>query len=133
MNRDFYLSSLDIPVTEEYDFNYMGVSGYAEIIGCKIAFFRKNKNSLLNAFSFIEIQPEEFAFCNSVLEKIDFPIRFGDTMEKVREIFGTEDSVDTFFENYVRYNYSAKKPFMSFSAGKYITGIDVNFQTEHQK
>lgn len=43
MNRNFYLSSLEIPVTEEYDFSYAGVSGYAEVIGCKIAFFSQKQ------------------------------------------------------------------------------------------
>lgn len=130
MNRNFYLSSLEIPVTEEYDFSYAGVSGYAEVVGCKIAFFRKNKSAPLDAFSFIEIQPEEFDFCNYILEKTGFPIMPGDTMERVHEIFGLENSVDDFFEDFVRYNYSAKNVFMTFSAVKLITGIDVVFSEE---
>ncbi|MCM1316223.1 MAG: hypothetical protein NC244_12735, partial [Alistipes senegalensis] len=88
-DRNFYLSSIPkIKIIEEYDFSYRGVSGYAEITGCKIAFFRKNKSDLLDAFSFIEIEPHEFDFCNYILEKIEFPIKFGDSLSKVREIFG---------------------------------------------
>jgi len=131
MNRNFYLSSLGVPVTEEYDFSYAGVSGYAEIIGCKIAFFRKNKCGLLDAFSFIEIQPKEFDFCNLILEEIGFPIRFGDSFSKVRELFGTESSVDDFFEDYVKYNYSGKDSFMSFSVQEgTVVGIDTVFSNE---
>lgn len=131
MKRDFYLSSLGIAVTEEYDFSYAGSSGYAEIIGCKIAFFRKNRSDLLDAFSFIEIKPEEFDFCNSILEKVGFPVKFGDSLDKVRELFGTENSVDTFFENYDRYNYSGKNPYMAFCAENgIIVGIDVIFSDE---
>lgn len=131
MKRDFYLSSIGIPVTEEYDFSYAGSSGYAEIIGCKIAFFRKNRSDLLDAFSFIEIKPEEFDFCNCILEEIGFPVKFGDSLDKVRELFGTENSVDTFLENYDRYNYSGKNPYMTFCAEKnIIVGIDVIFSNE---
>lgn len=131
MKRDFYLSSLCIPVTEEYDFSYAGVSGYAEIIGCKIAFFRKNRSGFLDAFSFIEIKTEEFDFCNCILEEISFPVKFGDSLNKVRELFGMENSVDTFFENYDRYNYSEKNPYMTFCAEKnIIAGIDVIFSDE---
>ena len=54
----------------------------------------------------------------------------GDTMERVHEIFGLENSVDDFFEDFVRYNYSAKNVFMTFSAVKLITGIDVVFSEE---
>lgn len=131
IERNFYLSSLEIPVTEEYDFSYAGISGYAEIIGCKIAFFRKNKSDLLDAFSFIEIEPEEFNFCNYILEKIGFPVRFGDGFGKVREIFGAEKSTDTFFENYVKYNYSIKNCFVSFCIGSNtVMGVDVVFSPE---
>lgn len=130
MKRDFYLSSLDIPVTEEYDFSYAGVSGYAEVIGCKVAFFRKEKSGLLDAFSFMETEPEEYDFCNSLLENIGFPVRFGDSHDKVRGIFGTEDSVDDFFEDYKRYNYSGS-PFMTFCIKDgTVTGIDVVFSDE---
>lgn len=132
INRNFYLSSVGVSVTEEYDFSYAGVSGYAEIIGCRIAFFRKNKSDLLDAFSFIEISPNEFEFCNSVLEKIGFPVRFGDSLEKVRELFGKENSVDTFFENYDRYNYFVSDDyFLSFCVGNdMITGLEVIFSPE---
>lgn len=131
MKRDFYLSSLGIPVTEEYDFSYAEINGYAEIIGCKVAFFRKNKSGLLDAFTFMEIKPEESDFCNCILEKIGFPVRFGDGLSKVRELFGTESSVDTFFENYDRYNYSGINPYMSFCVENgIIVGIDVIFSKE---
>lgn len=131
IDRNFYLSSLEIPVTEEYDFSYSGVSGYAEIIGCKIVFFRKEKSALLDAFSFIEIEPHEFDFCNYIMEKIGFKVRFGDGLEKVREVFGTEKSTDNFFENYVRYNYSGKNYFMSFCIGNNgVSGADVVLSPE---
>lgn len=131
MNRDFYLSSIGIPITEDYDFSYAGVSGYAEVIGCKVAFFRKNKSDLLDAFTFMEIKPEESDFCNCILEKIGFPVIFGDGLSKVRELFGMENSVDTFFENYDRYNYSGKNPYMSFCVENgIIVGIDIVFSKE---
>ncbi|MDE6426443.1 MAG: hypothetical protein K2K89_09975, partial [Ruminococcus sp.] len=118
MDRNFYLLSIpEINISEEYDFSYAGISGYAEIIGCKIAFFRKNKSDLLDAFSFIEIEPQEFDFCNYILEKIEFPVKFGDSLEKVCEIFGTEKSTDNFFKNYVRYNYFVQMWFESFCIG----------------
>lgn len=131
MDRNFYLSSLEIPVTEEYDFSYAGISGYAEIIGCKVAFFRKNKSDLLDAFSFMEIEPEEFDFCNYILAKIDFPVKFRDSLNKIREIFGEENSTDNFFENYVRYNYFTEKFFVSFSVGDNgVSGAEVVFSEE---
>lgn len=44
MDRSFYLSSLDgVPVTYEHDFSYSGISGYAEVIGCKIVFSEKTE------------------------------------------------------------------------------------------
>ena len=131
-DRNFYLFSIpEIKIIEEYDFSYAGVSGYAEIIGCKIAFFRKNKSGLLDAFSFIEIEPHEFDFCNYILEKIEFPVKFGDSLNKVREIFGAEKSTDNFFENYVRYNYSVKNCFVSFCIGDNgVSGAEVVFSPE---
>ena len=133
MDRDFYLSSLDgVTVTQELDFSYSGNSGYAEVIGCKIVFFRKNKTDLLDALSFIEISPDEFDFCNYILEKIGFPLRFGDSLEKIRESFGAESSVDTFFENFDRYNYFAgKNLFMSFCVGNdMLNGLEIIFSPE---
>lgn len=131
INRNFYLSSLEIQVNEEYDFSYAGISGYAEIIGCKIAFFRKNKNAFLDAFSFMEIEQEEFDFCNAVLENINFPIRFGDSLSKVYELFGKETSVNDYFENYDRYNYYMENYFISFSIGdKGVSGVEIIFNDE---
>ncbi|MDE5620054.1 MAG: hypothetical protein K2I80_05985, partial [Ruminococcus sp.] len=81
MDRNFCLSSLEgVTVTQEYDFSYSGIYGYAEVIGCKIVFFRKNKADLLEALSFNEISTNEFDFCNYILEKIGFPLRFGDSL-----------------------------------------------------
>ncbi|MCM1507761.1 MAG: hypothetical protein NC177_11605 [Ruminococcus flavefaciens] len=131
MNRNIYLSELETPVTVEYDFSYAGISGYAETIGCKVVFFRKNKSDLLDAFSFMEIEPEEFNFCNSILEKIGFPVKLGESHDRVREIFGTEKSTDTFFENYIRYNYYMEDYFVSFCiTEKAVTGIEVIFSRE---
>lgn len=132
MDRNFYLSSIpEIKIYEEFDFSYAGVSGYAEIIGCKIAFFRKNKSHLLDAFSFIEIEPPEFDFCNYILENIGFPVKFGDSLDKVREIFGTENSIDTFFENYKRYNYFVNNYFISLSIGNnMVMGVEAVFNPE---
>ncbi|MDE5558412.1 MAG: hypothetical protein K2J32_12125 [Ruminococcus sp.] len=132
IDRNFYLSSIpEIKINEEYDFSYRGVSGYAEIIGCKIAFFRKSKSDLLDAFSFIEIEPQEFDFCNYIIEKIGFPVKLGDNFSKVREMFGTEKSIDTFFENYVRYNYFVNNSFMSFSVGNNkVVGVEVILSSE---
>ena len=130
-DRNFYLSSLEIPVTEEYDFSYAGISGYAEIIGCKVAFFRKNKSDLLDAFSFMEITPEEFDFCNYILAKIDFPVKFGDSLKKIREVFGVENSANNFFENYIRYNYFMKNYFVSLCVGNNgLSGVEVVFSEE---
>ena len=133
MDRDFYLSSIDgVSVTQEYDFSYSGISGYAEVVGCKIVFFRKNRTNLLDALSFIEISPNEFDFCNYILEKIGFPLRFGDSPVKIRENFGAESSVDTFFENFDRYNYFMEKNlFMSFCVGNdMINGLEIIFSPE---
>ncbi len=133
MDRSFYLSSIEgVELNEEYDFSYSGITGYAEVIGCRIAFFRKNRYDPLDAFTFIEIEPDEFEFCNSVLEKIGFPLRFGDSLNKVRELFGKENSVDTFFENYDRYNYfCGKSLFMSFCVGNdMLTGMEIIFSPE---
>lgn len=133
MNRDFYLSSLDgVKVKQEYDFSYSGISGYAEVIGCKIVFFRKSKTDLLEALSFDEISPNEFDFCNYILEKIGFPLRFGDGLGKIRESFGVESSIDTFFENFDRYNYFVgKQLFMSFCVGNgMINGLEIIFSPE---
>ena len=131
-DRNFYLSSIpEIKIIEEYDFNNRGIAGYAEVIGCKIAFFRKNKSGLLDAFSFIEIKPQEFDFCNYILEKIDFPVKFGDSFGKIRDIFGKEKSTDNFFENYVRYNYSVKNCFVSFCIeNNRVIGTEVVFSPE---
>lgn len=121
MDRSFYLSSIDgVSVTQEYDFSYSGISGYAEIIGCKIVFFRKNRTDLLDALSFIEISLDEFGFCNYILEKIGFPLRFGDSLEKIHESFGAESSVDTFFEDFDRYNYFMEKNFLCHFASETI-------------
>ena len=116
VNKNFYLSSIpEIKINEEYNFSYAEVSGYAEIVGCKIVFFRKNKSDLLDAFSFIEIEPEEFDFCNYILEKINFPVKFG----------------DNFFKNYKRYNFHEKNSFMSFCIGDNgVVGIEVIFNPE---
>ncbi len=132
MDRNFYLSSLGISVTEEYNFSYAEVRGYAEIVGCKIVFFRKNKSDLLDAVDFMEIKPEEFDFCNCILEKIDFPLRFGDSFSKVREMFGKENSVDTFFENYDRYNYFISDDYyLSFCVeNDMLTGMEIIFSPE---
>lgn len=133
MDRDFYLSSLNgVSVTQEYDFCYSGISGYAEVIGCKIVFFRKNKNDLLEALSFDEISPNEFDFCNYILEKIGFPLRFGDSLEKISKSFGAESSVDTFFENYDRYNYFISDDYyLSFCVGNdMLTGLEIIFSSE---
>ncbi len=133
MDRSFYLSSLDgVPVTYEHDFSYSGISGYAEVIGCKIVFFRKNRNDFLDALSFIEISPDEYDFCNNILEKIGFSLRFGDSLEKIRENFGAENSVDTFFDGYDRYNYfMGENLFMSFCIGNYgLNGLEIIFSPE---
>lgn len=130
-DRNFYLSSPKITVSEEYDFSYAGISGYAEIIGCKVAFFRKNKSDLLDAFSFTEIEPEEFDFCNYILGKIDFPVKFGDSLNRIREIFGEENSINNFFENYIRYNFFMENYFVSFCVGDNgVSGVEVVFSQE---
>ena len=60
-------------ISQESDFEYAGIKGYAEFIGWKLVFFRQNKNSCFyDAVSFFDIEGEEVDLCNTILKNSIF-------------------------------------------------------------
>lgn len=109
MNRMLYLSNIISNkniITNYYDFEYAGIKGYAEAIGYKIIFFRRNLFSVLDAVRFFEIvNSEEIVFCNAILENMNFPIKFGDKCSEIYKIFGRAIHKENYLSNCDRYYY----------------------------
>lgn len=93
-------------ITNHYDFEYAGIKGYAEAIGYKIIFFRRNLFSMLEVIRFFEIiNPEEIIFCNAILEKINFPLKFGTNCSKIDKIFGKAIKKESYLIDCDSYSY----------------------------
>lgn len=90
----------------EQEFEYAGISGIAELLGWQIMFFRKKNLSNTIALSFNEIEIVELInIANFILKTIELDIRFGDNIEKIKNIYGTANFIDNVYEDMIRYNY----------------------------
>ena len=92
---------------QEQEFEYAGTIGIAELLGWQIVFFRK-EDDLVNtiAVSFNEIDTSELInIANSILKSIDINIRFGDSIDVIKRIYGIADFTDSLYGNIIRYNY----------------------------
>lgn len=109
MNRMLYLSNIISNkniIKNYYDFEYAGIKGYAEAIGYKIIFFRRNLFSILDAVRFFEIvNSEEIIFCNAILENMNFPLKFGTNCSKIDKILGKAIKKESYLSNCDRYYY----------------------------
>lgn len=133
MDRRLYLSDI---ITEKgmisvhLDFEYAGIMGIAELIGYKIIFFRRDSASLLDAVRIWDItDSEEVAFSNMILEKMDFPVKLGDTLQRIYQEFGKETSQSHFLTDCDRYHYTMPDGFLlTFDISKQnrlVTGVEM--------
>lgn len=92
---------------EEREFEYADVKGVAELFGYQIIFFRKQDDlSNTTVLSFSELENDNLiSLANSVLEHVDIDVRFGDSLSKIKKIYGEADWFDNIYENMTRYNY----------------------------
>lgn len=92
---------------EEREFEYADVKGVAELFGYQIIFFRKQSDlSNTIVLSFNELEDDNLiSLANSILEHVDIDVRFGDSLSKIKKIYGEADSFDHVYENMTRYNY----------------------------
>ena len=125
-------------IKEQYDFEYAGICGYSELIGWKIIFFRRKKTNLfLSAICFSDIySKEEIEFCNYILEKLDFKIKFGCDIEEIIELFGKESYISHIsydYDDIYRYVYLLdEKTFASFgfSDNKKLVEVEMIFDKD---
>lgn len=73
---------------------------------------------------FYEINNNELiSIANSILKFMDINIRFGDSVDVIKQIYGIADFTDSFYEDMIRYSYI-------ISADLFIVfGIDDNILT----
>lgn len=92
---------------KEQEFEYAGINGIAELLGWQIIFFHK-MDDLVNtvAVLFNEINNNELIrIANSILKFIDMNIRFGDSVDVIKQIYGIADFTDSLYGEIIRYNY----------------------------
>lgn len=92
---------------KEQEFEYAGTKGIAELLGWQIVFFHK-MDDLVNtaAVVFSEINNNELiSIANSILKFMDINIRFGDSVDVIKQIYGIADFTDSFYEDMIRYSY----------------------------
>ena len=101
----------------EQKFEYAGTKGIAQLLGYHIIFFSKisNINNIVTIY-FYEIENEELvSISNSILDLIDIKVRFGDNYDRIKNLYGTANSIDTIYEDIDRYNYIIRSDlFISF-------------------
>ena len=92
---------------KEQEFEYAGTNGIAELLGWQIVFFYK-MDDLVNtaAVSFDEINNNELiSIANSILKFMNINIRFGDSVNVIKQIYGIADFTDSLYGEKIRYNY----------------------------
>ena len=91
----------------EQEFEYAGTNGIVELLGWQIVFFYK-MDDLVNtaAVSFDEINNNELiSIANSILKFMDINIKFGDSVDVIKQIYGIANFTDSLYGEIIRYNY----------------------------
>lgn len=91
----------------EQEFEYAGTNGIAELLGWQIIFFRKMDDLVNTVAIFLnEIDNNELInIANSILKFIDMNIKFGDSVDVIKQIYGSADFTDSLYGEIIRYNY----------------------------
>jgi hypothetical protein len=110
-------------VFDSGDFKYSEVNGHADYLGWYIIFFKELGCDKVSAISFDDILIEKNIkkIANEILQKIEFPIRFGDKLSSIKKEFGEPNFSDSILIDVQRFHYvlDEKKLYLCF-------GIDCN-------
>jgi hypothetical protein len=98
-------------VFDSGDFNYSEVNGHADYLGWHIIFFKEAGCDKVSAISFDDILMEESIknIANKILQRIEFPVLFGDKFSLIKKKFGEPDFSDAILMDIHRYHYIDKK------------------------
>jgi hypothetical protein len=98
-------------VFDNGDFNYSEVNGHADYSGWYIIFFRESGCDTVSAISFDDVLTEESIknIANRILQKIEFPVQFGDKLSSIKKNFGEPDFSDLILMDRQRFHYISKK------------------------
>lgn len=93
------------------DFNYSGVKGHADYLGWYIVFFKESGCDKVSTISFDDILMEKSIknIANKILQRIEFPVQFGDKLSLVKKKFGEPDFSDSILMDTHRFHYISKE------------------------
>jgi hypothetical protein len=98
-------------VFDSGDFSYSEVNGHADYLGWHIIFFKELDCDKVSAISFDDILIAENIkkIANKILQRIGFPIQFGDKLSSIKKEFGEPDFSDSILMDVHRIHYISKE------------------------